>query len=32
VLGLVFGVIYLAVLLGLGIPHLTAVNPTGGSP
>jgi citrate:succinate antiporter/L-tartrate/succinate antiporter len=32
VLGLVFGAIYLAVLLGVGIPYLTAVNPAGGSP
>jgi citrate:succinate antiporter/L-tartrate/succinate antiporter len=32
VLGLVFGTIYLAVLLGIGIPYLTAVNPRGGSP
>ncbi len=29
VLGLVFGVIYLAVLLGVGIPYLTAVSPPG---
>jgi citrate:succinate antiporter/L-tartrate/succinate antiporter len=27
VLGLVFGTLYLAVLLGVGIPYLTAVNP-----
>jgi citrate:succinate antiporter/L-tartrate/succinate antiporter len=32
VLGLVFGAIYLAVLLGVGIPYLTAVNPIGGTP
>jgi len=29
VLGLVFGAIYLAVLLGVGIPYLTAVSPLG---
>lgn len=29
VLGLAFGVIYLAVLLGVGIPYLTAVSPSG---
>lgn len=29
VLGLVFGTIYLAVLLGVGIPYLTAVRPLG---
>jgi len=29
VLGLVFGVIYLAALLIIGIPYLTAVNPLG---
>ena len=28
-LGLVFGVIYLVVLLGVGIPYLTAVRPWG---
>lgn len=32
VLGLVFGAIYLAVLLGVGIPHLTALDPPGGTP
>jgi hypothetical protein len=32
VLGLVFGAIYLAVLLGVGIPYLTALDPLGGTP
>jgi citrate:succinate antiporter/L-tartrate/succinate antiporter len=31
VLGLVFGAIYLAALLGVGIPYLTAVNLLGGT-
>jgi citrate:succinate antiporter/L-tartrate/succinate antiporter len=32
VLGLVFGAIYLAVLLGVGIPYLTALDPLGETP